>query len=141
MRTIRPTIHDNDIHPNAWRTIREELAKYKEGSVVAITIQKAKKKISKNQHGYYRDLVLPMATSFIREFGNEVSTEEVHNWAKAQWGAKKDIVMPDGDIVSNPKSMANYSTVEAANLVEGLRAWCGEYGCVIPDPSTAFLGV
>lgn len=134
---IRPNVHNGTLHENAWATIRKEVAKY-DGKVVAITIEKAKKKVSRNQHGFYRAVVLPLVTSFIRDFGNDVTTEEVHNWAKKEHGAHRDITLPNGEVVSNPKSMADYTTIEAKTLVDGLTQWAASFNLEIPDPSTDY---
>lgn len=125
--TIRPNVHDGDLHPNAWRTLREEVAKYRDGTVVEITIKKAKKKRSLNQNAFMHGPFLQSMAAMFLEYGNEYDDAMVKAIFKKQFGEKVAVTLPDGTQDMVELSTAEYTTEQCENAMERARRRYAEF--------------
>ena len=107
-----------------------------DGRKVVVTLEEAKKRRSNNQNAYMWGVVIPVITEMLRDFGNNVSPEETHEFLKVHVGKLiKEVTSMDGKIRRIPGTTTTLSTLEMENYLEKCRAFAAENGCVVPLPN------
>lgn len=112
------------------------MLKLAEGKRVKITLQLAKKRRSNRQNAFYWGVVVPCVLELLRDAGNTITEEGVHDFLKAYVGGlQKTIVKPDGTRAVILGSTADLGTMDFEEYLEKCRAWAAQFGCMIPLPN------
>lgn len=110
------------------------LADNKEKNVVIeIEIKKAKRSLPQNN--YYFGIVVQMVKTAMNEFGNDFSSEETHEFLKAQFNYK-EVEITDGHYINVPRSTTKLDTVGFQEFILKIQQFASEMlGIYIPDPN------
>lgn len=104
-----------------------------------ISVEKYKKKRSTEQNSSYWLLRVQPITEWLREKGNQVTTEDVHYFLKAKFLGYK-MVKIDGKEHKVLKSTTELSTVDFMAYMEDIAIHFAGLGLVLSDPNqTDFL--
>lgn len=115
--------------------IRTLLA-YLEGKRLKLSIAVLNPKRSLNQNAYYWGVVVPAVRHMFLECGNDITTDEVHEYLKQHVGGlERTITLPDGRRRVVVGSTAGLSKLEMEEYLEKVRAWASQFGVVIPLPN------
>ena len=101
-----------------------------------ISVTKVRKPRSNDQNGWLWGCIYPMLLDALLDEGWEfTSTEQVHEFFKAQMTADKVVNKHTGEIIEFPNSTATMDTVTFSTYCEKLREYAREYlNIEIPDP-------
>lgn len=114
----------------------QDTARLFEGKNVVVTIKQQRKTRSLNLNAFYWGFVVAPVTRMMREAGNYVDDEEVHEFLKREIGGLSQvIVLPDGEIKKAPGSTKKMTGSEMVLYIEKIRAWAADFGCVIAFPN------
>lgn len=104
--------------------------------IYRIEVKKVRKPRSNDQNGWLWGCIYPMLLEALNDAGWEfVTTEQVHEFFKAQMTADKVINKHTGEIIQFPGSTATMDTVTFSTYCEKLREYGREFlGVEIPDP-------
>lgn len=107
-----------------------------DGKTAKITIEERKKKRSSNQNSFYWGYLIPPIVNMFNEHGNNVNSEQVHEYLKAEVGGlNQHVILPDGEV----KIMAGSSTIlramEFEDYLTKIRAWAASFGLILPFPN------
>lgn len=104
--------------------------------VYTIRISPFRRQRSIRQNEYLWGVVYPAMLYGLLDAGWEfTSTEQVHEFFKAQIGGDKVVNRDTGEIIELPKSTAQMSTVQFSSYIEQLRQYANEYlNIEIPPP-------
>lgn len=120
------------------RTVSEKIAaliRSLDGKRVTVTVKEAKRKRSTQANAFYWAAVIPPIVQKLREAGNMVDAEDVHNYLKDEVGKlRRVIVLPDGEIKRIPGSTANLTTAEFQAYLIAVTTWAAEHGIEIEPP-------
>jgi hypothetical protein len=106
------------------------------GNRFVLTLKEQKRKRSLNQNAYYWGVVIPPILALLREHGNYVDAEDVHEFLKLRVGKlSRMIVTPDGEVQKSLGSTAKLSKMEFEAYLERVRAWAAEFGVAIALPN------
>lgn len=110
------------------------LADNKEKSV-QIDFEVRKQKRSNPQNSYYWSVVVQMMKAAMNEYGNDFSTEETHEFLKAQFNYK-EVELLEGHYVNVPRSTTKLDTSGFQEYVLKIQQFASEMlGIYIPDPN------
>lgn len=111
-----------------------------EGRFAMITIEERKRNRSLSQNAYMWGVVIPPIVTAFNEYGNNVDSEQVHEFLKDEVGKlTKMVVLPDGEVKRISGSTAELKTMEFEDYLERVRAWAAEVlGIQIPMPNERF---
>ncbi len=128
-------VKDGKIPHEMSLAIRDVIRRF-EGKRVKVTIGKFKRQRSRRQNAYYWGVVLKYVHEMFLEFGNDVSSDDTHEYLKEHIGKLfKDIEGPGGEIRTIVRSSTELSTSEWEDFMEKIRAWAASVGLQIPLPN------
>ena len=97
------------------------------------------KKRSNEQNKYWWGVVIRRIGNWLREDGNDVTDEDVHEFIKMKYLGKKEVVI-NGKTFERYRSTTELNTLEFSELKDKIQRDFAQRGLVIPDPSqTEFL--
>ena len=99
-----------------------------------VSIEKCKKKRSVEQNSSYWMLRVQPITDWLREKGNQVTTEDVHYFLKAKFLGYK-IVKINGKDCKVLRSTTELSTMDFMNYMEDIAIHFAELGLVLNEPN------
>lgn len=101
-----------------------------------VNVTKVRKPRSNDQNGWLWGCIYPMLLDALLDAGWDfTSTEQVHEFFKAQMTADKVVNKHTGEIIEFPSSTAMMDTVTFSTYCEKLREYAREYlNIEIPDP-------
>lgn len=106
------------------------------GKFAKITIEERKKKRSLNQNNFYWGCVVPAIVNMFNEAGNNVDSDQAHEFLKAEVGKlNQKIIMPDGEIMTVSGSTASLTTMEFEDYLTKCRAWAATWDVIIALPN------
>lgn len=115
-----------------------------EGKQARIILGWGLKKRSLKQNSYYKGVVLPMFSQYLRESGCKVTNEQVDLLLKEWVCFVRDVEMPGGEIIGVPRSTTELDTKEMSNFTEQVIAEIAirfQFYIPLPDePLTATQG-
>lgn len=116
--------------------IRADVARLFRGKEVEITIQRRRKHRSAPQNRFYWGVVVPMVQAGIKDLGDELTTEQVHELLKIRHLKETKIDKDTGELLYEfVRSTAALSTGEFMEYIERCAQFAAEYlGVVIPQP-------
>jgi hypothetical protein len=133
--TTTSFVKNGRLHPETARKVAAAIAALS-GKWVTVTVAERKAKRSGKQNKYYWGVVLPLVTQAMRDAGNVVDEEEVHEFLKRDVGRLvKRITEPDGTVRFVTRSSAELSVDEWEKLMEIIRAWAAQFDIVVPLPN------
>ena len=108
--------------------------------IYKIDVKKVRTQRSGEQNGWLWGCIYPMLLDALLEEGWEfTSTEQVHEFFKAQMTADKVVNKHTGEIIEFPGSTADMDTVTFSTYCEKLRDYGREYlNIEIPDPDPSW---
>ena len=65
--------------------------------------------------------------------GNKFSSEAWHIYLKYKFLGADDIKLPNGRLITRPKSTADLDKPEFANYMTEVEAWCNEHEVFLPE--------
>lgn len=109
-----------------------------EGKDVIIKIEKARKKRSNPQNAYYHSVVIPLVQQGLKDTGNIMTRENVHDLLKLRFlKIQVNVNESTGEFIERIKSTTELSTSEMMDYIAEIQQFSAEYfGIVIPDPNT-----
>lgn len=109
------------------------------GKEIKITTETISDKRSNQQNRYYWSVVVAMVKSAINEYGNQYSTEDTHEFLKAQFNSEQ-VEIGNGLYIDMPQETKNLGTKEFMEYILKIQQFSVEvFGLVIPDPDTNFI--
>jgi hypothetical protein len=94
------------------------------------------KRIKVTLANYYWGVVLKYVHEMFLEYGNDVSSDDCHEFLKEHVGKLfKEIEGPGGEIRTIVRSSTELSTSEWEDYMEKIRAWSASVGLQIPLPN------
>lgn len=108
----------------------------KADGVFMVEVKRKRKLRSDDQNGWLWGCIYPMLLdAMIAEGWEFTSTEQLHEFFKAQMTADQVVNKETGEIIKFPSSTAEMDTVTFSTYCEKLREYAREYlNCEIPDP-------
>lgn len=129
------SVHQGKL-PAQFRADVARVLRQFEGKVITLSISEAKKKRTGQQNRFYFGVVLPIAVQLFHELAGETHPDFVHLYLKGKVGGMiQSVRLPDGTWNQMVTSSTDLSTQQWEDWLEKIRAWAGEYGCVIPFPN------
>ena len=102
----------------------------------SVTITKKKKNRSYEQNRYYWGVVVALVRDRFRDLGNEVSSEETHDYLKQTFNYKEFIHEATGEVIRIPISTADLTTSQFMDYLAKIQAFASTIlDIVIPDPN------
>ena len=97
------------------------------------------KKRSNEQNKYWWGVLIKGIGDWLRESGNDVTDEDVHEFIKMKYLGKKEVVI-NGKTFERYRSTAELTTLEFSDLKEKIQRDFAQRGLIIKDPNqTEFL--
>jgi hypothetical protein len=101
-----------------------------------VIIIKPRAKRSSEQNRYYWGVVVHEITVRLRELGNEVTPEMVHEFLKGKFN-KTTVYAKDDEFIEMAQSTTELNKEEFSAYVEQIKRWAADIiGIYIPDPGT-----
>jgi hypothetical protein len=127
---------DGRIPTSVWERLGETVSRLP-GKRFIITLKEQKRKRSLNQNAYMWGVVIKHITDAFREAGNNVDSDDVFSFLKAEvWKVTQVFVTSDGEVLRGPGSSRTWTTMEMELRLEQARAWAAEVlGIGIPLPN------
>ena len=115
--------------------IRKEVAHFA-GKEIEVTIQRKKKHRSSPQNRYYHGVVVEMIRSGMKDMGDDVTQEQVHEFLKWRFLRAQRVDESTGELLYEyAGSTASLSTIEFSEYVEKCCQFAAEFlGVSIPLP-------
>ena len=109
--------------------------------IYLVEVKKVRKPRSNDQNGWLWGCIYPLMLDAMLDAGWEfTSTEQLHEFFKAQMTADEVVNKETGEIIKFPSSTARMSTTEFSTYCEKLREYAREYLNVeIPDPDKYWM--
>jgi len=112
--------------------LEQDLKHFPACDVVLIIKPRAKR--SSEQNRYYWGVVVHEITIRLRELGNEVTPEMVHEYLKARFN-KTTVYAKDDEFLEMAMSTTELNKEEFSEYVEAIKRWAADIiGIYIPDP-------
>ena len=115
----------------AYMEIVKEL---KKGRAVKVSITSVEMK-TKEQLGYYWDVILPRVQAKFREDGSIVSLDFINEFFNDMFFYDEHIIL--GRAIKKVRSKADASVDEMSQFIDNVIRWCAENGVYIPEPEKA----
>jgi len=97
------------------------------------------KKRSNEQNKYWWGVLIKGIGDWLRESGNDVTDEDVHEFIKMKYLGKKEVVI-NGKTFERYRSTAELTTLEFSDLKDKIQRDFAQRGLIIKDPNqTEFL--
>jgi hypothetical protein len=90
-----------------------------------------------NQANAYYWLLLHEIANRVQPGGQSYSAETWHAYCKSRWIGCDDIRLPNGKVLTAPKSSAALDVQEFADYVTKVEAWAAERGVFLADREAA----
>lgn len=112
-----------------------------DGRSVELTLRERKPKRSDQQNRYYWGVEVKLITDAMREAGNDVDAQDVHEYLKLHVGKlSRVMVTPSGEVLRAPGSTTKLTKQEFSAYTEKVRAWAAEtLDLPIPLPNEDLL--
>ena len=94
-----------------------------EGKQISVRVAPYRRKRTLPQNNYYKGIVVPQFRDFINSFGNSASDDFADKVIKAGVDFTRDVKMPDGSVVKEPRSTTELDTKEMSEFTESAIAW------------------
>lgn len=116
--------------------MRAEIARAFPGKQIEVTVRRKRKHRSEPQNRYYWGVVVPMIQSGIKDLGDLVTTEQVHEFLKMRYLKKQKINEATGEVIYEvARSTASLTTVEFMDYIAHCIQFAAEYlGVNVPEP-------
>ena len=102
----------------------------------AVTITKKRKNRSYEQNRYYWGVVVAMIRDRFRELGNDVSSEETHDYLKNTFNYKEFVHEATGEVIKIPMSTADLTTSAFMDYLAKIQTFSAQILDIrIPDPN------
>ncbi|QES88831.1 hypothetical protein [Rhizosphaericola mali] len=109
------------------------------GKDIKIMTETISNKRTTPQNAYYWSVVVPLVKSAINEFGNQYSSDDTHEFLKAQFNSEQ-VEVGSGLYIDMPQSTSKLDTKEFMEYILKIQQFSAEvFGLVIPDPQTNFI--
>jgi hypothetical protein len=82
-------------------------------------------------------LLLHAIAEQIKPGGKEYSADQWHTYAKSRWLGCDDVPLPNGKVLSIPRSTASLDVAEFGEYMEKVEAWAAERGVWLADLEAA----
>ena len=106
---------------------RESIIRYLrmlDGKPIKVTIEEVKRKRSTNQNAFYWAVFIPLIVNKFNEYGNNVDSEQVHEFLKDEVGKLSgNIFLPNGEMKRISGSSAELQTGKFEDYLEKIRVW------------------
>jgi len=102
---------------------------------VSVVLKVKGRNRSNPQNNYYWGVIISMVKDAMNDFGNEYTSEEVHEFLKKEfnWEEKE---MKEGYFVKVPRSTTRLNTIEFNDYKEKIQQFAAEVlGIYVPDPN------
>lgn len=119
--------------------LHEDLRQFKDCDVDIIIKKRGRRSLLQN--AYYWGCVVKEVQLRFRELGHDVETDDVHEFLKQKFH-NEQIVTPQAEVITVPKSTTEMNKGEFVEYVERIRDWAADtLEIFIPDPGqqTAFF--
>lgn len=116
--------------------IKEAICAF-ENKEIVIRIEKKKRKRSNPQNRFYYGVVIPLMQQALKESGNLMTSNDVHELLKLRFLKETILVNEEtGQIVERIKSTTELSTSQFMDYMAEINVFASEYfGVVIPEPN------
>lgn len=116
--------------------MRKEIAQAFAGKEIEVQVQRKRKHRSNLQNSFYWGVVVPMVQAGIKELGDMVTTEQVHEFLKMRFLKRQRIDEQTGEVIYEyAQSTAALTTVEFMEYISHCQQFAAEYlGVTVPDP-------
>lgn len=137
--TAYATIKDGKLTLANRKRFEQDLTGFKDGAVEMVI--KPKNRRSTQQNRYLWGVVYKEVEIRLKELGNDVNPEVVHEFLKGKF-LKKALLGEGGELIDEvPGSTAELNKEDFSNYVEAIAKWAAEYlGLCIPAPNTELVG-
>ena len=107
-----------------------------EGCTVTLTVHKKKNKRSNAQNAYYWGVVVPLVQEGVRDMGEKLTAEQIHEMLKRECLKGELVNTETGHIVNFARSTTGLTTVEFMDFVDDIHQFAAEFlNLQIPDPN------
>lgn len=101
-----------------------------------VVLKKKKKNRSYEQNRYYWGVVVAMIRDRFRELGNDVNSEETHDYLKQEFNYKEFVNEKTSEVIRIPVSTADMTTSQFMDYLAKIQIFSADIlGVVIPDPN------
>ena len=110
----------------------DEIAKSLEGKPCRVIITNEKQR-SSEQNRYWWGVLIKAIANWLREAGNDVTDNDVHEFIKMKYLGKREVII-NGKPFERYRSTTELNTDEFSELKEKIQRDFSTKGLVIPDP-------
>jgi hypothetical protein len=102
---------------------------------VDITIQKRGRKRSNQQNRYYHGVVIPIIKNALKDLGNDLSNEDIHEFLKHKFNPKEIILNDTGETFDYGASTTEMNTIDFMVYIDKIQKFSASIlNTFIPDP-------
>jgi hypothetical protein len=106
-------------------------------TTVVLSINERRKRRSNLQNAYYFGVLVAMVQEAMNSFGNDYTSEEVHEFLKKEFNYEEKEI-GEGYYIKVPRSTTRLTTVEFSDYKEKIQQFASSVlGIYIPDPGEA----
>lgn len=131
-------VKDGKLTLDKQETFKEYVKSF-EGKKVVLEIKRATKPRGNQQIRYYFGVVVNIVKDALNDLGNELYTDEVHDFLKSKFLFKEIVNESTGEVYRVPLSLSNeedVTTFVMSEYIEKIQRWAAdELGVYIPDPN------
>ena len=73
----------------------------------------------------------------IRPQGQQYSAEQWHLYSKSRWIGADDVTLPNGKVITQPRSSSTLDVAEFNDYMTAVEAWANEHGAFLEDVAWA----
>lgn len=122
-----------------WAKVQDALSRL-EGKLVEVVVRLVRKQRSSPQNRYYFGVVVPAVKQMFEDAGNEVTTDDIHYFLKAEIGrfiSTKFLKQRDGTpkLITVVNTSTKLTTEEWELWMLKIRKWAAEFGTQILEPN------
>lgn len=102
---------------------------------VKITIETDINKRSSPQNRYYWGVIVPLVKSALNDLGNDINTDDTHEFLKSKFNPKNVIFQDTGETFEYGASTTEMDIEDFMIYIDKIQRFCAEYlNLEIPDP-------
>lgn len=118
------------------RQLFNEAVRGLSNGIVTITVERDYRKRTSPMNRYYHGILLPIVTKGLRDLGNDVTQDDVHQFLKMKFNYIPIYNEVTGEVLGEmPGSTAKMTTTEMSAYWEAIQRWASEILVVyVPDP-------
>lgn len=106
------------------------------GKNIILSVKVNRRKRTNPQNSYYWGVVVPTIKRAMNSYGNDFSTEETHEFLKAQFNYK-EVEAGDGHYLKVPESTTKLDTFHFGEYIDKITVFAAEmFGVEIPKPES-----